>query len=708
MDVPADIRSSVDPLDLAAAARDLWPGGTLEFWQARDVPRPDRVFWPTLEAEVLTVLRAAAAARVPVVTYGAGSGVCGGAIGTPGSAVLDTKGFDGIGPLDPVARTVEVGAGVIGQQLEDWLAARGFTLGHSPSSIACSSVGGWAAARSAGQFSSRYGVFEDMILSLTAVSASKGVFTVGDGGDADPRWMGLLLGSEGTLAVITRVKLRIWPQPASRWLRGYRFPDVDSSIRAMRRLMQGELWPAVVRLYDPVDTRIGGRTKPKHGEPEEDDAHPAGDEKVAFYREWLRAIDGMPAVRHRTLALPLSLPGVVMRIFDAVASGCLVIVGWEGDPDVVAAARQAGHAIMMEEGEDLGADPGERWYRSRHAVSYKLMPIFERGGFADTMEVACRWSDLAATYDAVRDAIRGTAIVMAHMSHVYPEGACVYFSFAGRGDREIYDRTWNAALEAVLASGATTTHHHGVGTSKAKAASAEVGPAVAGWRAAKTELDPEGLLNPGRVFVDVPHREPPPMAVGAGDGLAIAPIGTDLAERVAIARASGGEPLWPWERLPAPERWLRLPWTTGWIAVEGRVFGTRAMIGRGPRSAAGPDLRPWLAGHGGQACTFAIAADGPRWMGEGTPADPWRVAWELLRSDLRPAALTVRDGRLVVGFRGPAAEAFGALASRRVPGGLIPAPWAPAPWPSGPLERCGFDAADIVAVTLEGPIRRCS
>lgn len=690
---PEGVRSSDDPLDLAAASRDLWPGGTLDFWQGRAAPRPARVAWPETEAEVLRLLRAASERGVPVVTYGAGSGVCGGARGRAGSLVLDTKAFDEIGPLDAERWTVEAGAGVIGQHLEDWLLARGWTLGHSPSSIWCSTVGGWAAARSAGQFSSRYGVFEDMVLQLRAVAPGPGVITVGEGGDAPADWMELLLGSEGTLAVITRVRMRIWPVPRTRWLRGYRFPDVASAVSGMRRLMQGELWPSVVRLYDPVDTRIGGRTKAR---PHDD----GGEEQQAFFRRWLSAIDGLPSLRKRTLTLPLSLPGLVNDVFGKMASGCLLVVGWEGDPEVVAASSSAGHALLCEEGEDLGAEPGERWLHSRHHVSYKLMPIFERGGFADTMEVACRWSQLVPLYEAIRAAVSRTAVVMAHMSHVYPEGGSIYFSFAGRGDPEVYRRTWEAALQACLSVGATVTHHHGVGELKARAASAEIGPAIAGWRAAKAELDPQGVLNPGRLYVDVPPLAAAPGDLAAEDGLARAPARASLEARRDAAQVAGGEPMWPFERLPVPVRWHRLPWQGGWIEVAGDVGGP-CVLGRGPRSAAGPDLRLWVFQRDDAAtATFAVAAAGPRWMGEGKPESPWRVARDLLRSDLRPAVLTVRDGTLRVGFRGPAAGALGALAAARVPGGLVEVDYASEPLPSGPFEPCAPDDPAAVAVTL--------
>lgn len=697
MTIPIEgVRSSVGLLDRTAAARDLWPGGTLDLWQGRAAPLPDMVCWPSDEEGVARVLRSAAVRRVPVVPYGLGSGVCGGARGRERSIVLDTKGLAEIGPLDSDARTVWVQAGVNGQHLEDWLNTRGYTLGHSPSSIWCSSVGGWAAARSAGQFSSRYGVFEDMVLAMRAVAPNRGAFVVGEGGDAPDGWMEMLLGSEGTLAVITAVKLRVWPLPAARWLRGYSFPDVESAVRAMRRLMQGELWPAVVRLYDPVDTRIGGRTKPHKDE----DAGSSG-----FLSELLRAVDGMPSVRKRLLSLPLALPGLVNDVFGRMAAGCLLVVGWEGDQGVVAAASHAGHRLLCEEGTDLGAEPGERWFNSRHHVSYKLMPIFERGGFADTMEVAVRWSDLVPLYHAVRAALAKTTVVMAHMSHVYPEGGSIYFSFAGRGDAEVYRRTWETALAAVLEIGGTVTHHHGVGELKAAAASTEVGPAVAGWRELKLALDPHGLMNPGRLYVDVPGKDGVVRELTPEDGMIRVRADASLAERQAAAAPN--ELMWPFETLPAPVRWARPPWQSAWIEVSGLVSGRRCVLGRGPRSAAGPDLRPWLLAADPEALiTLPVVAPGPRWLGEATVERPWEVARALLRSDLRPATLAVRDGVLRVGFRGPAAAAFGALASSRVPGGLHEIAWEATPLPSGPLEPTDIADPQVVTVTPWGVWRR--
>lgn len=683
-------------LDRLAASRDLWPSGVLDHWQGRPAPLPREVVWPESEDQVATVLARAAQERAAVVTYGAGSGVCGGARGLQDAITLDTKRLDAIGEVDEARWMVEVEAGVNGQRLEDHLAALGYTVGHSPSSIGCSTVGGWAAARGAGQFSSRYGVFEDMVLGLDAVAPGIGPFHMGLPGPQSPAqrgpdgWFPLLLGSEGTLAVITRLRLRVWPLPPTRWLRGYRFHSVSEALDAMRQLMQGELWPSVLRLYDPIDTWIGGKTKPKK----------AAREGRSWLKEALACVDRVPALRSRSLVPALSVPRLLQRVAGGLSSGCLLVVGWEGDAQVVDAAVQAGRVILDARGDDLGADPGERWYASRHAVSYKLMPIFERGGFADTMEVACRWSAMHRVWDAVRDAVSHTALCMAHMSHLYPEGGSLYFSFAGRGDRAVYDRTWQAALDAALGAGATVTHHHGVGMLKAGHATAEAGAARRGWEALKRQLDPAGLLNPGRLFHDVePVGSAPPPEPEALDGLAEVDAAAPTPDAVGGARVR-----WRWAEPGGPPPWQRQPWQTSWVDVYGQVDGLGVALGRAPRSATGPDLRRWLASHAdAPRCTVGVVDPSqPVWCGEATLDAPWQTALALLRSDLRPAVLVAEGRRLAVGFVGPAAEAFGAIASERVPGGLsacaLPSPVLPVE----PLTLGDPSSAGASHVTVQG------
>ncbi len=680
---------SDDALDLRAAARDLLPGTTLEVALRDWVPTPPaRVWWPAADDEVAAVLAQASAEGRPVVPFGAGSGVCGGVTPTPEAWVVDTKRLDAIGPVDAETWTVEVEAGVNGQALEDALAAQGFTLGHSPSSLWCSTVGGWAAARGAGQFSSWYGVFEDMVLGLDGVAPGVGPFSVGLGGRharAPDAWMPLLLGSEGSLAVFTRFRLRVRPLPEARELRGFRFRTMAEAVDAMRRLLQGDLWPSVLRLYDPIDTLIGGRTRPEK---------PA-DAPQAWWKALLARVDALPAVRRRTLALPLAVPGLVRRLADGLAGGVLLIVGFEGQREVVAAAADAAWPVVQAAGgEDLGPGPGERWFASRHHVSYKSMGVLERGGFVDTMEVAARWSLVLPVYEAVRRAAGARCVVMCHLSHAYPEGCSLYFSFAGPGSLDAWRATWGAALVAALQAGATATHHHGVGRLKARAAAVEAGAARRGWEALKAELDPAGVLNPGVLYAEDPRAWPsaaraPEAGIDERDGLV----------RVSREDVGAAETRWGWSGAGVPPRWARDAWMSGVIEVRGEVDGAPVVLGRAPRSAAGPDLRGWVLGHGTVHSVTLGALGDPRQMVAGRVEAPWAAVRALLRADLRPA----RVGVLHVGFAGPAASAFAALACAQVPE-LSPVAWRDVrrevPGASG-WEPCSPDDPRAVAATSE-------
>jgi len=502
-------RVSDDPVQTLAVSRDLWPRGTLALAKG-GLPEPSSVVcWPEQEAELVALLRWAHAAGVPVVPYGAGSGVCGGAAGRNEAVVVDTKGLREL-TIHADDRFVTAGAGWIGQHLEDVLERQGLATRHSPSSIWCSSVGGWAAARSAGQFSSQYGKFEDMTLGLRAVTPC-GVVDTGQRVPRGAEDLGhVLMGSEGTLGVISAVDIRIVPTANSRWLRGYSFPSVPAALACMQGIMQAGLHPSVMRLYDPVDALIGG----KHGD---------APGKPSVLQSWFKQLDQQAWFRGLELALPFALPRLVNAIASGVGSRCVLVLGFEGDADVVA-SRSAAVAPWVSAAEDLGAEPGERWYAHRHNVSYKLAPIFLRNGFADTMEVAASWSCFDALHKQVRAAIGRRAVVMAHMSHAYPEGCSIYFSFAGKGSLKTYDALWEDALAAAIDAGGTCTHHHGVGLLKAKAARREVGHAHRVFERRKAQLDPGGVMNPGRVYAgEAPTDRGPAPPEGEGPVWGIAP-----------------------------------------------------------------------------------------------------------------------------------------------------------------------------------------
>ncbi|MFI5289536.1 MAG: FAD-binding oxidoreductase [Polyangia bacterium] len=497
-------RVSTTPPDRVAYARDLWPRGLIGIAAGEVAPHPpDAVVWPTSTEEVSEIVRACARAGTPIVPFGAGSGVCGGALPLHGGIVVDLKRMRRMVALDAPAGAATFEAGILGDHLEHELNRRGYTMGHFPSSIMCSTFGGWLAARSAGQLSTRYGKIEDMCRALTFVDGTGEIHELESGGTPD--LVQLVLGSEGTLGLITQATCTIHPLPETRLYRGWSFPRVAAGCEAMRRLLQRGLRPAVVRLYDELDSflnRRGGHAQ---------ESVPPVSEGTAL-EDWLAML--RPSGRagdwkRRAISVALARPDLVNRVAGALLpyaqSGCLLVLGFEGERTLAEAeARAASVELERAGGKDLGPGPGERWLKNRYAISFRMSKVFDAGAFVDTMEVAASWDRLLDLYTAVRQAISPMAFIMAHFSHAYTDGCSIYFTFAARGGsrgeaERKYDAIWRAGLAAASRVGATISHHHGVGLSKAPFMPEEHGEAMAIYRALKDVLDPSQVMNPGKM-----------------------------------------------------------------------------------------------------------------------------------------------------------------------------------------------------------------
>src|SRR3954467_12324391 len=258
-DALPEIRSSGDMAHRVAYARDLWPRHHLAV-RAGNVAehRPAGIVWPASTEEVARIVRWAHDTETPVVPFGAGSGVCAGVLPHERMVVLDLKKMSRWRHFDPDARILDVEAGQMGLPLEEDLERRGFTLGHFPSSILCSTVGGWVAARSAGQCSGKYGKIEDMVLALECVTGTGEILELRHR-TSGPNLLPLVIGSEGTLAVVTSSLLRIHPKPITRAFPASSFPSTEAGWEAMRAISQAGLRPAVARLYDPFDAMLARR-----------------------------------------------------------------------------------------------------------------------------------------------------------------------------------------------------------------------------------------------------------------------------------------------------------------------------------------------------------------------------------------------------------------------------------------------------------------
>lgn len=455
--VCGDVRT--DAPTRAEASRDWWPLG-LHWSLAGGVGGlAAAVARPTTTAEVAGVVAACAEVGVPVTTAGGRSGVCGASVPVFGGVVLDTTRLDGILAVDEVSGLVDVAPGTMGDVLEHELRTHwGLTVGHWPQSMALATVGGWVACRGAGQYSTRYGKIEDLVVGLEVVLADGTVVATGGAprAAAGPELTQLFLGSEGTLGVITRVTLRARPVPPVERRAAYAFASFGEGLEACRRILRRGATPAVLRLYD---------------EPESTRAHGTEGDAVLLVLD-----EAEPALLDATLSI--------------VAEEC-------------AGAR------------DLGDGPVDRWFAHRNDTS-ALQALTERGFVVDTMEVAGPWSALPRLYDATCAALLAVPharVATCHLSHSYPDGACLYFTFAAIPPPDAIEATyvacWDAGQRAALAAGGNLSHHHGVGLNRARFAAEALGAGHGVLAALKRALDPAGILNPGKLGLPSPYGEVP-------------------------------------------------------------------------------------------------------------------------------------------------------------------------------------------------------
>ena len=517
--------------DRLAYSRDAWARDLMRLRGGEVPAAPECVVWPGTADEVADVLALAERQGVPVVPYGAGASAVGGARPTEGGIVVDLKRMRAIRSLDEMNLVTEVEVGVIGMRLEQQLNAQGYTLGHFPPSIGNSTLGGWLATRSAGQMSTRYGKIEDMTLGLEVATAGRVRRTTSkprpaDGIDVNA----LVMGSEGTLGAITAAQLRIRPLAASQSFVGIRFSSLAAGIETLRQIMQAGLRPAVLRLYDGLDTLVGLvpgsgdlRDEARALDPLTDRAQTVLDDLTRRLPGWTAS--GRFAQRVRsgllksTVKAIMGAPMMLNRALDALPDDCLMILGFEGQPALVTAELSEARALALGQGgTDLGAEPGEQWYKNRYKAPFRQSKVYASGLFIDTFEAMATWDRLMPMYRAVRRAITAEAVAVAHFTHAYSTGCAVSFTFAATGSDpkdprigiERYDRIVEQALRAVHESGGSVAHHLGVGTARSAAMAREHGPG--GLRvlgALKRGFDPGGVLNPGKLgLAAVPSARP--------------------------------------------------------------------------------------------------------------------------------------------------------------------------------------------------------
>ena len=441
---------------------------------------PDVVVAPASHEQAAAVLRACAEHGAAVIPFGGGTSVVGGVAPLRGrfetAVCLDLGRLDAVLDMDARSRLARVGAGLRLPELDHALASHGLRLGHVPQSYEWATVGGCAATRSAGQSSTGFGRFEDLVAAVRCATPAGELATLGaPASAAGPDLRALVLGSEGVLGVITELVLRVRPVAPERRYEAWMLRSFDAGCDALRALAQAEVAPDVARLSDEDETRTTFAF--------------AGEAGIA------RRVSGaaLRALRYRP--------------------GCLLIAGWEGDAADIARRRApAVRVLRSADALPLGRGPGEAWGGARFAGPHLRDALLDRGVLVETLETAATWSGLGALHASVRDALEAAlrataAIVGCHASHLYPDGASLYFTVLARQDPDDPAGQWNAAKraagDAIAAAGATITHHHAVGRDHARWLEPEIGAlGVELLRGAKLVCDPTGIMNPGKLLPD--------------------------------------------------------------------------------------------------------------------------------------------------------------------------------------------------------------
>jgi alkyldihydroxyacetonephosphate synthase len=484
-DLPVQV--STDPVERLAHARGQGLVDVLRFRTGAVPALPDAVCRPGTADEVTAVLSVCADRSIRVIPWGGGTSVTGGVNVLKGDSpllTLDLERLSGCTAVDHFSGLAVFGPGTRGPQVESALAGHGLTLGHYPQSWELATVGGWVATRSSGQESLGYGRIEDMVAGLE-MRAPAGRFRLpaGPASAAGPDLRHLVMGSEGRFGVITEVTLRVRPRPQVTEVAGALLPDIERGLEVVRELVWRGTPLTMVRLSDAAESQVA-----------------------------------MAVGLGRSRLAPLIDRYLAVRGIGG--DGCLMLIGAAGDRDRVDdTLASALDVVGSGRGVSLGRRPGRHWLRDRFRHPYLRESLLDLGYATDTLETAAPWSAVAELRTRVTAALEGAlngdderVAVLCHVSHPYRDGASLYFTFFFRAaaDPEQTIARWarikRAATEALIADGATLSHHHGIGQWHAPWLQREIGDdGAAALAAVAGRLDPAGILNP-HVLLDPDDR----------------------------------------------------------------------------------------------------------------------------------------------------------------------------------------------------------
>jgi len=439
--------------DLISYSLDYWLYGVYLSQHGALPAIPSLIVSPASREEVQAVLKYANRYGVQITPFGGGSGVLGGAIPESGGVILNLQRMNRFISLDETSLVAEFEAGIIGANLERELNHRGYSLGNIPQSLFCSTLGGWIATRAVGQFSTKYGKIEDMVLGMEVVLPPGETLTIlpVPRRSTGPSLKDLFLGGEGALGIVTKAAVSVHPLPQRTWKQSFVFGSVPDAVDAVRRILQADARPAVVRIFDEEESE---------------------------------------------------------RYFEEIGRRVTIVFICEGEPDLV--ETESSLICRIAErlgGESRGEKPVDIWLAKRFDIG--LGPVLmQQGGIVDTIEVVCLFKDAVNLYDDMvssMQAVPGAIMVSGHFSHFYREGACLYITFVGfpEDPMRYYEDTWTAAMNATTRNNGSISHHHGIGRWRMRFMEQELGEAgVKLLREIRRVLDPNAILNRGKLVED--------------------------------------------------------------------------------------------------------------------------------------------------------------------------------------------------------------
>jgi alkyldihydroxyacetonephosphate synthase len=451
--IVGDEHFSQQESDLISYSLDYWLYGVFRS-QKGDLPAlPSAVISPVAAAQIQEILKCAREYKVSITPFGGGSGVLGGAIPLHGSVILNLQRMNKFMNLDELSLVAELEAGIMGANLELELNNRGYSAGNIPQSLYCSTLGGWISTRAAGQFSTKYGKIEDMVLGMEVVLPDGNLLNIKTvpRRSVGPSLKDIFLGGEGALGIVTRATISIHPLPKLTIKQSFIFPSIEVAVDVVRQILRAEARPAVVRIFDEAESE---------------------------------------------------------RYFPNIGRKVTTIFISEGETEYTKLDAKVIRRICGEnEGKSSGEEPVDIWLKKRFDIG--LGPVLmQYGGIVDTIEVSALFKDAAKLYrDMVTamKAVEGVLEVSGHYSHFYREGVCLYVTFAGIPEDPLryYQDTWDAAMKATLQNNGSISHHHGVGFWRIQYIEQELGATgVKLLKSIKSALDPEGILNQGKLIDD--------------------------------------------------------------------------------------------------------------------------------------------------------------------------------------------------------------